>query len=96
MDSDGMKFGIVFNAESFVIKDSLGKIKNYEYSQNSVSIENSIKTYGIKLSDGRQYQIHFPNATNDSIGLIKDDNGNPLYTIARKRFITYNDIYKLE
>ena len=96
LDVEGNKFEIIFDAKSFVIKDSLGKSTKFEYTQNSVKTENFVETYGIKLSDGRGYQINFPNSKDESIGLIFDENGNGLYTISRKDYIKYEDIYKLK
>ena len=95
LNSKGNKFEISFDAKNFTIKDSLGKVEKYEYSQNSVSIENSVSTYGIQLEDGRKYEINFPNSKNESLGLLKDENGNPIYTIGRKNYINYEDIFKL-
>jgi hypothetical protein len=95
-DGDGSKFEITFDSKKFDVKDSLGKIEKYDYSQNSVNIENSVKTYGIKLSDGRGYQINFPNANNDAVGLIKDENGDPIYVISRQSYMSYDDIFKLK
>ena len=94
-DSKGEKFEIFFDAKNFIVKDSSGKSKKYDYSQNSVEIENSVATYGIQLGDGRGYQINFPNADDESLGLIKDENGNLVYTISRKDYIKYEDIFKL-
>jgi hypothetical protein len=94
-DSKGAKFELFFDAKNFTVKDSSGKSEKYNYSQNSVEIENSVATYGIQLGDGRGYQINFPNADNETFGLIKDENGNPIYTISRKDYIKYEDIYKL-
>ncbi len=95
LNSKGNKFEISFDAKNFTIKDSLGKVEKYEYSQNSVSIENSVSTFGIQLGDGRKYEINFPNSKNESIGLLKDENGTPIYTIGRKDYIKYEDIFKL-
>lgn len=95
LNSKGNKFEISFDAKNFTIKDSLGKVEKYEYSQNSVSIENSVSTYGIQLQDGRKYEINFPNSKNESLGLLKDENGNPIYTIGRKNYVKYEDIFKL-
>jgi len=95
-DPNGHKFEINFDAKSFTIKDSLGKSNKYEYTQNSVKTENFVETYGIKLSDGRGYQINFPNSKDESIGLIFDENGNGLYTISRNDYTKYDDIYKLK
>lgn len=94
MNSKGEKFEIFFYPKSFSIKDSLGKSQEYNYTQNSIKSENSIKSYGILLEDGRRYLIYFP-LKDESIGLIKDENGEQMFTISRKKHITYEDIYKL-
>jgi hypothetical protein len=95
-DPSGNKFEITFDAKYFVIKDTLGESNKYDYTQNSVKTENSVETYGIKLSDGRGYKINFPNSKDESIGLIFDENGNELYTISRKDYIKNQDIFKLK
>jgi hypothetical protein len=96
MDSYGAKYEILFDAKSFTVKDSAGKTEKYDYTQNSVKIENSVKTYGIQLGDGRGYQINFPNAKDENVGLIKDENGNPIFTISRNAYTSYEDVYKLK
>jgi hypothetical protein len=95
-DKTGQKFEISFEAKSFTITDNDGKTVQFDYTQNSVAIENSVETYGIQLKDGRAYQIYFPNSNNENIGLIKDGNGSPLYTISRTGYLYYDDIYKLK
>ncbi|WBV61823.1 hypothetical protein PFY12_06790 [Chryseobacterium camelliae] len=94
VDKNGNKFEIAFKPKSFSVKDSVGKIVQYDYSQNSVKYENTVETYGIRLKDGRGYQIYFPK-NDESAGLILDENGSPVYTISRTQFLTYDDIYKL-
>ncbi|MEL1252506.1 hypothetical protein AAEO57_01855 [Flavobacterium sp. DGU38] len=94
-DSNGAKFELFFNAKDFTVRNSTGKKEKFEYSQNSVQIENSVSTYGIQLADGRNYQINFPKSDDESIGLIKDGNGTPLYVISRKDYIKYEDVFKL-
>jgi hypothetical protein len=95
-DLKGEKLEITFDAKKFSIKDSTGKASSFEYTQNSVSIENSVETYGIQLSDGRGYFINFPFADDESKGIIKDAGGNPVYTIGRVAYLKYEDIYKLK
>jgi hypothetical protein len=94
LDKNGDKFEISFQPKSFSIKDSSGKIIQYNYSQNSFKFENTVETYGIRLEDGRGYQIYFPK-NDENVGLILDENGSPIYTISRTQFMTYDDIYKL-
>ncbi len=96
LNAKGEKYTIIFDEKKFAVKDSAGATKDYTYSQNSVAIKNSTKTYGIRLGDGRNFEIHFPTANNDGVGLIKDENGMPLFTISRNNFVSYEDIYKLE
>ena len=95
-DSKGEKLEITFDAKSFSVKDSTGKASSFAYTQNSVSIENSVETYGIELKDGRGYFINFPFADDESKGIIKDAGGNPVYTIGRGAYLRYEDIYKLK
>lgn len=94
MNSKGEKYVIYFSPKSFSIKDSLGISKEYNYRQNSIKSENSIETYGILLEDGRGYSIHFP-LKDESVGLIKDENGEQMFTISRNKFTSYEEIYKL-
>ncbi|WP_124019445.1 hypothetical protein [Flavobacterium hydrophilum] len=94
-DAKGEKFELFFNAKDFTVRNSSGKKEKFEYSQNSVQIENAVSTYGIQLADGRGYQINFPKSDDESMGLIKDENGTPLYVISRKAYLKYEDIFKL-
>ena len=94
-DANGAKFELFFNAKDFTVRNSSGKKEKFEYSQNSVQIENSVSTYGIQLADGRNYQINFPKSDDESMGIIKDENGIPIYTIGRKSYINYDDVFKL-
>lgn len=94
-DAEDAKYEIVFNAKDFVMKDSMKQSKTFEYTQNSVEVSNSKTTYGITLSDGEKYKIHFPNPNNDSTAYIKDDMGNVIYRLSRKNYITNAD-YKFE
>ena len=95
MNMDGTKFDLLFDEKSFTVTDSTGKVEKFEYTQNSVNIENSVKTYGIRLGDGRSYEINFPIATNENIGLIKDGSSNPIFTICRDEYMEYDEIFKL-
>lgn len=94
MNSKNEKFEITFTPTAFSIKDSLGQIKTYQYTQNAIKSENSAETYGIQINDGRGYQIFFP-VKDESIGLILDENGSQMFTISRKKHISYDDIYQL-
>lgn len=95
LSSNGNKVEINFSPNTFTIKDSIGKLKTYKYTQNSVKSENSISTYGILLEDGRGYKIYFPKK-DESMGLILDENEKQMFTISRKDYITYDEIYKLD
>jgi hypothetical protein len=95
-DGNGAKFEIMFDAKSFIVQDSLRKETKFEYTQNSVNIKNSISTYGIQLGDGRNYQINFPKANDESVALMLDNNGYVLYTMSRKDYLKYEDVFKLQ
>jgi hypothetical protein len=94
MDASQAKFDIDFSSEIFSITDSIGKIKSYKYNQNSFAFKNSTATYGIELEDGRAYKIYFPTSDRE-VALILDENENQMFTISRKEYINYEDIYKL-
>ena len=94
LDTKGKKYEIVFSPTNVSIIDSLGKSTKYNYIQNSFKHENSVDTYGIKLSDGRGYEIYFPKE-DESVGLIRDENGVQMFTISRNNYLKYEDIYKL-
>ena len=94
VDPKGNKFEMIFSPTIFLIKDTTGKINKFKYTQNSIKSENSIETYGVLLEDGRGYQIHFP-LKDKSSGLILDENEVQMYTISRKAYTTYEELYKL-
>lgn len=96
INEKGEKSEIVFEAKSFTFKDSAGQTKTYQYKQNSVSIQNSVETYGIQVSDGKSYQINFPIANDESKGVIKDASGMPIYLIGRNEYVKYEDLYGLK
>jgi hypothetical protein len=91
-DANGDKFDIIFAAKKMSIRDSDGKVKEYEYVQNSVSIQNSIETYGIHLRGGQDCLIHFPLADDESKAVITDKSGNPMYTIGKKKYVRLADL----
>ena len=90
---NGDRLDIEFKEKSFSIKDSTGNIQEYEYTQNSVAIVNSITTYGINVNDGRTYKINFPLPKDISKGFILDSNGLFVYVISRKNYLKYEDVY---
>lgn len=94
-DMDGQKFELDFSPTYFTISNAGGKQTKYKYTQNSIKSENSVETYGIKLEDGRGYNIVFP-LKDEEKGLIFDENGSMMYTIGRKSHMTYEEMYKLE
>ncbi|RZJ68475.1 MAG: glycosyl transferase [Flavobacterium sp.] len=94
-NADGEKAELNFKEKLFSITEASGKKSDYEYTQNSVKYENGKQSYGITLSDGRGYQIVFPNSDDETVGIITDENGAPMFTISRKEYLTYEDVYKL-
>ena len=97
IDEKGEKYEITFNEKDINIKYmSTGRVILYKYTQNSVSIKNSVETYGIKTNDGSSYQINFPIANDETKGVIKNAAGTPLYIMGRSEYIKYEDIYGLK
>ena len=94
-DLDGNKLEISFEPKKMTITSSDGS-KNYDYTQNSVKIKNSIKTYGIKLGDGRAYSILFPIAGNVDKAVMLIGDNQVLYTMSRNSYITYEELNKLD
>ena len=94
-DINGDKYTLSFNPENFSIKRENGDSLNFEYTQNSVKTENSAKTYGIKLRDGRTYNIFFPIANDVSKGLMTMENGKPVYTLSRTSYLSQDELYSL-
>ena len=95
MDSNGSKFELLFDAKNFSVIDTAGTVELFNYTQNSVNISNGVSTYGIQLSDGRAFQITFPIPSKPSVGLMKDGNGVPVFTIGRDDYVEYEELYKL-
>lgn len=91
-DNSGEEVQISFAPNEINITKA-GVTETFEYSQNSVNISNSVETYGVKLDDGRTIQIHFPIANDETMGGILDSNGNVVYIISRKGYLTYDDVY---
>lgn len=85
-DSDGNKVEFFFNEKEFTFTDADGEKNVFEYRQHSINISNGVETYGITLDDGRELQIHFPVADDESTGMIYGADGSQLYTISRKEY----------
>ena len=94
-DPKGNKYEINFQEKSFSIQDGSGEKTQYEYTQNEVQNDNGIISYGIQLGDGRKLQVRFPFDTDQTKGFILDANNHVMYTIARDRYMRYEEVYKL-
>jgi hypothetical protein len=95
MSQDGKKCELFFEEKSFRVTNSDGTRETYEYSQNSIKIENATKSYGIVLKDGRRFVIAFPIANKTDRGIISLEGGAPLYTIGRVEYIPFDDMFRL-
>ena len=94
-DVDNNKYEIDFEPKSFKITDSVGKVSAYQYTQNSVSIENSVKKYGLQLNDGRMYFIVFPLSNDTTKAIMTLENNQAVYVLCRTSHIAYEELYKL-
>ena len=86
-DPNGSKYDIIFDAKNLSITDTTGKSQKFDYTQNSVEFKNSVENYGLNLGNGTSLKIIFPNSSQESLGLIKDEAGNVMYTISRTTYI---------
>ena len=91
----GDKYTIFFKPKSLSIKRVTGDSLNFEYTQNAVKIENSLKTYGITLSNGKAYNIFFPFPNDLSKCLITVENDKPLYILSRTSYLSQEKFYSL-
>jgi hypothetical protein len=94
-DPKGNQFEINFQEKSFSIQDSAGEKTQYEYTQNEVQNDNGVMSYGIRLGDGRKLQVRFPFDADQTKGFILDANDHVMYTIARERYMRYEEVYQL-
>lgn len=94
MDREGHKCNLSFAAKSFTIQCGAAKPETYGYTQHSVKIENSTRSYGIELKDGRAFRITFPLPGNADKGLISLETGEALYTIGRTDYVAYNELLR--
>ncbi|VXB06180.1 conserved hypothetical protein [Flavobacterium sp. 9AF] len=95
LDCEGKKFEVTFTSKEITTKDSKRETVKYGYTQHSIEYENGVSTYGIQLSDGREYQLFFPKK-DKSVGMLLNENGRTIYTLGRTAYVTYDDIYKLD
>lgn len=96
VDSEGNKSQMIFTENEMILKRSEMDSSTWNYSQNSISIENGSSEYGIKLSNGLSYSILFPMKGNKEIGAIADQNGKIIYIIGRTDFYSYEDVFGLK
>lgn len=94
-DVNGDKYTLSFKPKNFSITRESGDSLNFEYTQNSVAIKNSVRTYGITLGDGRVYHIFFPLRDDASKCLMTMENGKPVYTLSRTGYLSQDEMYKL-
>lgn len=95
MDGDGKKYDLHFDAKTFTWTPIGGEKETHDYTQNSVNISNGVETYGIKVDGGKGFQIQFPLPDDETKGAVIDANGKVLYTIGRKDYVQYDELYNL-
>ena len=95
-NAEGEQYSLTFEAKKITVTNADGEVTEYTYTQNSVSIENGIETYGINLGDGRKCQLNFPLAKDETVGVLLDGNNMVMYAISRNDYITYDAIFALD
>ncbi|OJW40779.1 MAG: hypothetical protein BGO56_08070 [Sphingobacteriales bacterium 48-107] len=94
LDRKGNKTEITFDAKRFTVNYENGTTETLAYTQNSISIRNSTRKYGIKLKDGRFFYIYFPLSGETSKGCITLESMEPIYTIGRTDYVPFDEIIK--
>jgi hypothetical protein len=95
-DISGNKWDMHFDAKTFTLKNDQGLKEQYNYSQVSVKFENSIRSYGIKLKDGRAFRITFPIPGNTDKGIIHHETtSEAVYSIGRNEYVDFAELIKL-
>lgn len=92
---EGERADITFTPNTLMVSTDSAGTETFEYSQNSVAIENGKRKYGIKLENGRSFTISFPNSGDTGRGAILDQNGGIVYIIGRNEYKTYEEVYGL-
>lgn len=96
MDMKGNKWDMVFDENRFTISNNKGIVETYDYIQTSIKIENAVKSFGIKLKDGRGFIITFPLPKNNAKGIINHEStSEALYTIGRSDYVSFQELMKL-
>jgi hypothetical protein len=95
IDTEGEKAEILFTADQITISPENGEQVIWEYSQNSVSIENGRRSYGINVDQGASFRIVFPIKNDQEKGAIADQNNRIVYIIGRNNFYTYEEVFGL-
>lgn len=95
LNAEGLKSEIVFTADEMTIHNDGGDLGSWEYSQNSVNLENGTREYGIKLENGLTYRILFPISDNQERGVVVDQNAQIIFIIGRTKYYSYEDVFGL-
>ncbi|WP_421754105.1 hypothetical protein [Croceimicrobium sp.] len=95
LNAEGLKSEIVFTGDEMTIHNEDGDLGSWEYSQNSVHLENGKKEYGIQLENGLAYRILFPISDNQERGVVTDQNGQIIFIIGRSKYYSYQEVFGL-
>lgn len=93
MNRYGEKSEICFEAKKFSVTNEELEKQEFAYKQTAIKINDGIKTYEIKFTDGREARIRFPIPKNYEMAIILDANNRILFTLGRREYLTYDDIY---
>lgn len=93
LGSDGQMFELFFEEDTVVIRDRFGHEERAPYKQNSVSMVSHVETYGIILDGQNKYNIVFPSDGGEHKGYIETTDHKVLYSIARDKYLTYEQVH---
>lgn len=91
----GERFDISFSEHDFQVTNESGEVNNHEYSQYSFKHSDGVSTYGIKLEDGRAFNVFFPLKQDSTKAVIELESKEVIYTLCRDRFLLYEELFAL-
>lgn len=94
---NGEKFNIQFEPETLTIISAKHDTTIIGYNQLGYTWEGGIETFGIKLDDGRRYDVKFPVPTDSVSALILEQTQQTtLYVLHRTEFKDFYDVHRIE
>lgn len=91
LGNDANKVKISFIEKKMILEEEGKAFEEYNFTQNSVGINNGIKYYGLRVEDIGNINIIFPSKKNKEYALIivpaqNEITGNSIFTMQRNKY----------